>query len=128
MRALTKPYPPYEAIGLREGEDYRQLGTTLLQIENEFYGTIRPKPRFRSGERPLYALGERGVEYVEVRCMDNDPFCPIGIAARHHALSGHVSAALPAQRQPSGHAGGNRRDVAQPARCRACAAATRTCA
>ncbi len=79
--ALTKPYPPYAAIGLRDGEDYRQLGTTLLQIENEFYGTIRPKPRFRSGERPLYALGERGVEYIEVRCMDNDPFCPIGIAA-----------------------------------------------
>ena len=79
--ALTKSYPPYEAIGLRDGDNYRQLGTTLLQIENEFYGTIRPKPRFRSGERPLYALGERGVEYVEVRCMDNDPFCPIGIAA-----------------------------------------------
>lgn len=80
-RALTRPYPPYEAIGLRDGDAYRQLGTTLLQIENEFYGTIRPKPRFRSGERPLYALGERGVEYVEVRCMDNDPFSPIGIAA-----------------------------------------------
>ncbi len=79
--ALTKPYPPYEAIGLRDGERYRQLGTTLLQIENEFYGTIRPKPRFRSGERPLYGLGERGVEYIEVRCLDNDPFCPIGIAA-----------------------------------------------
>ncbi len=79
--ALTKPYPPYEAIGLRDGDNYRQLGTTLLQIENEFYGTIRPKPRFRSGERPLYALGERGVEYIEVRCMDNDPFSPIGIAA-----------------------------------------------
>jgi len=79
--ALTRPYPPYEAIGVREGEHYRQLGTTLLQIENEFYGTIRPKPRFRSGERPLYALGERGVDYIEVRCMDNDPFSPVGIAA-----------------------------------------------
>ena len=79
--ALTVSYPPYEALGLREGDDYRQLGTSLLQIENEFYGTIRPKPRFRSGERPLWALCERGVEYVEVRCMDNDPFAPIGIAA-----------------------------------------------
>jgi len=78
---LTKPYPPYQAIGLREADCYRQLGTTLLQIENEFYGTIRPKPQFRSGERPLFALGERGVEYIEVRCMDNDPFCPIGITA-----------------------------------------------
>ena len=79
--ALTRSYPPYEALGLRVGDDYKQLGTSLLQIENEFYGTIRPKPRFRSGERPLWALGERGVEYVEVRCMDNDPFAPVGIAA-----------------------------------------------
>jgi glutamate--cysteine ligase len=79
-RGLTTPYPPYEAIGVRDGDDYRQLGTTLLQIENEFYGTIRPKPRFRSGERPLYLLGEGGVEYIEVRCMDNDPYSPIGIA------------------------------------------------
>jgi len=35
----------------------------------------------RSGERPLHALRERGVEYVEVRLMDLDPFAPIGIAA-----------------------------------------------
>jgi glutamate--cysteine ligase len=79
--ALTKSYPAYEALGVRNGDDYLQLGTSLLQIENEFYGTIRPKPRFYSGVRPLWALGERGVEYVEVRCMDNDPFAPVGIAA-----------------------------------------------
>jgi glutamate--cysteine ligase len=79
--ALTVPYPRYEAMGLRDGGDYRQLATTLLQIENEFYGTIRPKRRTRRGERPLHALNERGVEYVEVRCMDLDPFSPIGITA-----------------------------------------------
>ena len=79
--ALTEPYPEYAAIGIRDGSDYRQLATTLLQIENEFYGTIRPKRLIRPGERPLHALGERGVEYVEVRCMDIDPFCPIGITA-----------------------------------------------
>jgi glutamate--cysteine ligase len=80
--ALTRPYPPYEAIGVRgpDGE-YRQLGATLLQIENVFYGTIRPKRVIRKGERPLHALRERGVEYVEVRCMDLDPFNPIGIGA-----------------------------------------------
>ena len=33
------------------------------------------------GERPLHALRERGVEYVEVRCMDLDPFEPVGIGA-----------------------------------------------
>jgi len=79
--ALTEPYPTYAAIGINDGADYRQLSTTLLQIENEFYGTIRPKRRIRPGERPLHALSERGVEYVEVRCMDLDPFCAIGIQA-----------------------------------------------
>ncbi|HSU76543.1 MAG TPA: glutamate--cysteine ligase [Burkholderiales bacterium] len=77
--ALTVPYPPYEKIGLRNGDDYRQLNTTLLQIENEFYSTVRPKRRIKRGERPLHALRQRGVEYVEVRLMDLDPFVPIGI-------------------------------------------------
>jgi glutamate--cysteine ligase len=80
--ALTRPYPAYEAVGIRNpGGDYNQLATSLLQIENEFYGTIRPKRVIRPGERPLHALRERGVEYVEVRCMDLDPFVPVGIDA-----------------------------------------------
>jgi glutamate--cysteine ligase len=66
-------------VGVRNpGGDYNQLGTSLLQIENEFYGTIRPKRTVRTGERPLHALRERGVEYVEVRLMDLDP-SPVGI-------------------------------------------------
>lgn len=81
--ALTRPYPAYEAIGIMNpGGEYNQLATTLLQIENEFYGTIRPKRVIRPGERPLHALRERGVEYVEVRLMDLDPFVPIGIKAQ----------------------------------------------
>ena len=81
--ALTKPYPPYEKVGIQNpGGDYNQLATSLLQIENEFYGTIRPKRVIFPGERPLHALRERGVEYVEVRCMDLDPFVPVGIAAQ----------------------------------------------
>jgi glutamate--cysteine ligase len=79
--ALTKPYAPYEAIGIRDGDNYRQLATSLLQIENEFYSSIRPKRVIRPAERPLHALRERGVQYVEVRAMDLDPFSPIGIAA-----------------------------------------------
>jgi glutamate--cysteine ligase len=86
QQGLTQVHPPYQKIGIREPgalgdgpETYRQLSTTLLQIENEFYGKIRPKRRIRLGERPLHALRERGVEYVEVRLMDLDPFAPVGI-------------------------------------------------
>ncbi|MEZ5660953.1 MAG: glutamate--cysteine ligase [Burkholderiaceae bacterium] len=81
-QGLTQAWPPYVDIGVREGDEYRQLSTSLLQIENEFYGTIRPKRRILPGERPLHALDERGVEYVEVRCLDIDPFEPIGVAQR----------------------------------------------
>ena len=81
--ALTKPYPAYQAIGVQSPEgQYLQLGTSLLQIENEFYGTIRPKRVIFPGERPLHALRERGVEYVEVRLMDLDPFEAVGINAQ----------------------------------------------
>ena len=80
--ALTKPYPAYEKVGIiNPGGEYNQLGTSLLQIENEFYGTIRPKRTVQRGERPLHALRERGVEYVEVRLMDIDPFESMGISA-----------------------------------------------
>ena len=78
--ALTTAYPAYQAIGVQAANgQYLQLGTSLLQIENEFYGTIRPKRVIFPGERPLHALRERGVEYVEVRLMDLDPFEPLGI-------------------------------------------------
>ena len=80
--ALTRPWPAYETVGIRNpGGDYNQLATTLLQIENEFYGTIRPKRVIHQGERPLHALRERGVEYIEVRLMDLNPFEAIGIDA-----------------------------------------------
>ena len=81
--ALTQAYPAYEAIGLQDANGrYLQLATSLLQIENEFYGTIRAKRVIQPGERPLHALRERGVEYVEVRLMDLDPFEPVGINAQ----------------------------------------------
>ena len=83
QEALTRPYPRYEAVGIMNpGGEYNQLATSLLQIENEFYGTIRPKRVIFPGERPLHALRERGVEYVEVRLLDLNPFVPIGITGQ----------------------------------------------
>ena len=76
--------------------------TTLLQIENEFYSTIRPKRVIRPGERPLHALRERGVEYIEVRAMDLDPFEPIGIRVRRSASS-TSSCCTACSRQPARH-------------------------
>ncbi len=79
-RALTTPHRDYQAIGIKdENGEYKQLSTHLLQIENEFYSTIRPKRVTRPGETPINALYERGIEYIEVRCLDLDPYSPTGM-------------------------------------------------
>ena len=77
--AIHKPYRDYESIGIKNGGEYRQLNTAILQIENEFYSPIRPKRVTKKGETPLRALRERGVEYVEVRCLDVNPLSILGI-------------------------------------------------
>src|SRR5690606_13124270 len=53
--------------------------SSILQIENEFYSTIRPKRVSHSGVRPVRMLREQGVEYIEVRLLDLNPFLPVGI-------------------------------------------------
>lgn len=79
-KAVSTPYPPYQAIGTQDADGHwLQLNTNVLQIENEYYSSIRPKRVTRPGERPIQALGARGVQYVEVRCLDIDPFLPLGI-------------------------------------------------
>jgi glutamate--cysteine ligase len=78
-RAVRQTYPPYEEIGTQRNGEWVQINTSVLQIENEFYATIRPKRVIRTGERPVEALCARGVQYIEVRCMDVDPFEPLGI-------------------------------------------------
>jgi glutamate--cysteine ligase len=79
--AVTMPWPAYQAIGTHRDGEWVQLNTNILQIENEYYSSIRPKRATGRCERPITALAERGVQYVEVRCLDIDPFEPAGIAA-----------------------------------------------
>jgi len=78
-KATETPHTPYKDIGVKVDNGYRQLNHNLLQIENEYYAPVRPKRVARSGEKPSHALRDRGIEYVEVRCLDLDPFSPIGI-------------------------------------------------
>jgi glutamate--cysteine ligase len=80
MDAVNRPYAPYAELGTKQDGEWIQLSTNVLQIENEYYSTIRPKRVIRTGERPVQALCNRGVQYIEVRCLDVDPFEPIGIA------------------------------------------------
>lgn len=77
--ATGKADPGYEAIGVVVDGEYRQLNANVLQIENEYYSTIRPKPKKAAGVRPIAGLRRQGVEYVEVRTMDLNPVDPVGL-------------------------------------------------
>ena len=78
--AIQTSEPEYENIGVQKDGEYQQLNTNILQIENEYYSSIRPKRTAHSGERPTVALKQRGVEYIEIRVMDLNPFDPVGIS------------------------------------------------
>ncbi|MDX3773291.1 glutamate--cysteine ligase [Chromatiaceae bacterium AAb-1] len=77
--AISQPSEQYRDIGVQKNGEYQQLNANVLQIENEFYSTIRPKRTIQAGERPTCALAKRGVEYIEVRSLDVNPFSSIGI-------------------------------------------------
>lgn len=79
--AMRTPYSEYEAMGQSKDGSYLQINTNLLQLENEFYSSIRPKRVVQSGQRPLQALTEDGIEYIEVRALDLNPYLPLGIDA-----------------------------------------------
>ena len=77
---LTEPHPEYLDLGMQSASgEYQQLSVSLLQIEAESYTPIRPKPKARGLRRPLVALKHQGIEYLEVRCLDLNPFFPTGI-------------------------------------------------
>lgn len=80
VNATKTSYPAFENIGLFDDNGLRQqLNGSILQIENEYYSSIRPKQIANRCERPTCALLNRGVAYLEVRVLDVNPFSPLGI-------------------------------------------------
>lgn len=77
--AINTPYSGYEEIGVKVNGEYLQLNTNILQIENEYYSTVRPKQILQGNEKPSTALKKRGIAYVELRSVDVNAFDPHGI-------------------------------------------------
>ncbi len=79
QHATHTVHPPFAALGVCVDGHYRQLNANILQIENEYYSSIRPKRAPQAGESTMRALARGGVEYVEVRALDICIFEPTGI-------------------------------------------------
>lgn len=80
QKAIGLKSEQFAEIGVKVNGTYQQLNDNVLQIENELYAPIRPKRVAKSGEKPSVALRERGVEYIEVRALDVNPFVDTGIS------------------------------------------------
>ena len=69
----------FENIGLKKDGEYQQLNTNILQIANEYYASVRPKPLVHGMNRPLRALTNNGIGYIEIRSLDVNPLISLGI-------------------------------------------------
>jgi glutamate--cysteine ligase len=77
--AIQTPSNDFARYAGKKDGQYQQLNANVLQIENELYSPIRPKQPTRKLEKPTDALASRGVSYIEVRALDVNPFCEVGI-------------------------------------------------
>ena len=80
QNAISLSSDEFDKIGVKVDGEYKQLNSNVLQIENELYAPIRPKRVAQSGEKPSEALARGGVEYIEVRALDINPFVDTGIS------------------------------------------------
>ena len=80
-RVVTTPHAQYRQYGVKVNGRFEQLNANILQIENEYYSTARPKHTSSRGQMPLLALHRGGVEYIELRSLDVGAFDRSGVNA-----------------------------------------------
>ena len=77
--AITTESSQWARLGVKVDGEYRQLNANILQIENEYYSTVRPKQPLERFEKPTDALESRGIGYVELRSVDVNAQQPLGV-------------------------------------------------
>ena len=78
-KAIKTESKEYQKIGVHSDGYYKQINANTLQIENEYYSSVRPKSDSSLKTRPSVALKKSGVEYIELRSIDNNIFSNSGI-------------------------------------------------
>ena len=72
--AINVPSRKYAKFGVLKDGIYQQISPNLLQVDNEYYGMVRPKRKAPSSVMPIHTLYQQGVDYLEIRSLDLDPF------------------------------------------------------
>lgn len=79
-QALGTPIDDYTKLGIYRNGCQVQLNDNLLQSENEYYAPVRFKQGAAIGKTMLDALEQKGIEYLEFRTFDLNPFAKTGIS------------------------------------------------
>lgn len=79
-RGITEPHRPYAALGQQSAIVFPQVNANILQSEAEFYASVRAKATPPPGENFLTFLDQVGVQYIEVRLLDANPYLPLGVS------------------------------------------------
>ncbi len=73
-QAIKTPSEEYAKIGIEKDVRGCKSIATCCRLKTQLYAPIRPKRVTRSGESPSDALLRGGIEYIEVRSLDINPF------------------------------------------------------
>lgn len=77
--AIHTTDPEFARFGVKVGKEWNQLSDCRLQVENEHYTWMRPKRVSTRGERMLPGIYQKGIEYLELRMLDINPFNSVGV-------------------------------------------------
>lgn len=78
LRSATNTHSN-EFAKINKNDQLRQLSPNILQIDEEYYAVARPKNNKPSDKRTTDKLTQEGVNYIELRSLDLNPFSRVGI-------------------------------------------------
>ena len=83
-KAIEVSHKEFADKGLKDSdEEYQQISDGIIQIENEYYDSIRPKRSSSEDMRPYDLLKNFGIEYLEIRGVDIAPSDITGMSKHH---------------------------------------------
>ncbi|WP_017473854.1 glutamate--cysteine ligase [Amphibacillus jilinensis] len=78
-KLLSTESEQYRQYGVERDGERVQLNTSIIQNENEFYAPVRFKSKVKDNQSQIEALEQRGIDYIEIRLLDINPFSKWGV-------------------------------------------------
>ena len=72
-------HPAFANINSTSTNSKTQINENVLQIDDEYYAIARAKSKIVSDQRAISKLNQGGVDFIELRSLDLNPFSRVGI-------------------------------------------------